>query len=422
MNFKKMIVFVLLYGKDAIGGVINIVTKTPTDKWHGKVGAEYGSYNFMQGIFNTSGPLVDNKLFLGVNGQCQKDDGWIENTYPGMDSDAHRSEEGRINGSFLYTPTEKFTARFTLSAESIEGSWINGYGMQGGTELSSFNRDDAEEVEFDTDDEVKQESFSQTLQVSYGFESMTLTSTTTHKNSELEGVYDAEFGAEPLWAGLTQFNYFDLDTYTQEMRLASNNETGMRWVGGLYFDYEDREQSPYGGQFPMFDYETYEYLGTYESNSESDTESTTYAAFGQVMIPLADRFELTLGARYQYIDKDFVQDMYYQPLGMSGPAMFSLDTSKDWDVFLPKLALSYRLNDIGETYFYDDSNRAFVKEDAYITLDARAGYQIGNWDFYVYGKNLTDEEYIVNFQSNAMMALVEFGAPLTIGAGLRYRF
>ena len=566
-----------LYGKDAIGGVINIVTKIPTDEWHGKIGAEYGSDNYMQGIFNTSGPLVADTLFLSLNGQFEKDDGWIENTYPGMDSDANRTEEQRLSGSLLYTPTEAFTARFTLAYDSTEGAWLNGYALAGGADIRDFNRDGAEKISMDTADLTEQDNLSQSLQLSYEFDSMTLASTTTHKNSDLDGVYDAEYGDNPMYAGLIQYNYAEIDAYTQEFRLSSNNETGIRWVSGLYFDYEDREQAPYGMQFPMYDYETYEYLGAYDMNSESDTESTTYAVFGQAMIPFMERFELTLGGRYQYINKDFVQNLYYLPVGMSGPAMFSIDTSEDWSVFLPKVALSYSLNDnwttyvsyshgympggfnyfsssgtaedntfepqqsknyeigikgrlnrlrvaaalfymdiedihvykaygtsyycdnaesahsmgaelelaysltdsieltggfgiieaeydtydagdgisldgetiqntpsytvaagvsyihprgfysrvdiraMGEVSFYDDYHKDFVDGDAYITLDVRIGYQINDWDFYLYGKNLTDEEYITNYMSNTSMALAEFGEPLTVGVGVRYR-
>jgi iron complex outermembrane receptor protein len=40
----------------------------------------------------------------------------------------------------------------------------------------------------------------------------------------------------------------------------------------------------------------------------------------------------------------------------------------------------------------------------------------------VYGKNLTDEEYITDFISSSALMMAGFGQPLTVGAGLRYRF
>jgi iron complex outermembrane receptor protein len=77
---------------------------------------------------------------------------------------------------------------------------------------------------------------------------------------------------------------------------------------------------------------------------------------------------------------------------------------------------------MGEISFYDDYHKDFVDGDAYITLDARVGYQFSDWDFYVYGRNLTDEEYITTYNSNTSTSLAEFGDPITVGVGVRYRF
>ena len=36
-----------IYGKDSIGGIINIVLKEPDNEWSGSVGAEYGSRKYI---------------------------------------------------------------------------------------------------------------------------------------------------------------------------------------------------------------------------------------------------------------------------------------------------------------------------------------------------------------------------------------
>jgi len=77
---------------------------------------------------------------------------------------------------------------------------------------------------------------------------------------------------------------------------------------------------------------------------------------------------------------------------------------------------------VGETSFYADAEKDFVKEDDYITFNAKIGYRTGEWDFYVYGKNLTDEAYIVSYTSNARLSRAEFGDPLTVGVGIRYHY
>jgi iron complex outermembrane receptor protein len=568
-----------LYGKDAIGGVVNFITKAPTNEWEGKIGMEYGSYDYIQGMFNANGPLIVDKLFLGINGEYRQDDGWIENTNPDLNSDGNASKDHRISSYLLVTPTERFSARLTITDNHHEEAWSDGYALPGGSSISDFSRDEAEKIDYDVPTDVTRETFSQSLHLDYDFDAMTLSSTSTHSDMDIEGDYDADYGNNILFAGLKQFNYSELDTYTQEFRLSSSNGNGIRWVGGLYFESEEREQGPYGMQFPNFDPSSYTYIGNFEMNAESVTDSATYAAFGQVVIPLAEHVELTLGGRYQHIEKEIDLDTYYLPMGMAGPPYFSLSGEKDWDAFLPKAALNYHLSDnwntfisysrgympggfnyfatsgtiednsfepqestnyeigikgsvdrlqvtaalfhmdiedihvykangtgiyhtenaerahsqgieldlawrltdtvdltaalglidaeydtydagdgisfdgqkiqntpaytlttgvsythpggfysrmdikaVGDVYFYDDANKAFVEEDSYNTIDAKVGYLTDTWDFYVYGKNLTDEEYIVGYMSSSLLTLADFGDPLTVGAGIRYRF
>ena len=60
---------------------------------------------------------------------------------------------------------------------------------------------------------------------------------------------------------------------------------------------------------------------------------------------------MTLGARYQHIDKEMDSDYYFSQLGISpGDPSYSLQVDESWDAFLPKAALSYRLNDSWTTY------------------------------------------------------------------------
>ncbi|HCP3365785.1 TPA: TonB-dependent receptor, partial [Escherichia coli] len=70
-----------LYGSDAMGGVVNIITKKNADKWHSSVNAglnlqesnKWG--NSSQFNFWSSGPLVDNSLSLQVRGSTQQRQG-----------------------------------------------------------------------------------------------------------------------------------------------------------------------------------------------------------------------------------------------------------------------------------------------------------------------------------------------------------
>lgn len=111
-----------LYGKDAIGAVINIVTKTPTNKWKGSIGVEYGNHNYMETSLNTSGAIIDDKLFAGINGSFEHDDGWIKNHYEGMKKDANEKNDRKTSGFLLYKPTDELSTKLTV-ADSYEKNY-----------------------------------------------------------------------------------------------------------------------------------------------------------------------------------------------------------------------------------------------------------------------------------------------------------
>ena len=55
-----------LYGRNAMGGVINIITKQPTNATNGFAEINFGNYNQQRYSAGLRTPLVKNKLFIGV--------------------------------------------------------------------------------------------------------------------------------------------------------------------------------------------------------------------------------------------------------------------------------------------------------------------------------------------------------------------
>ncbi len=69
-----------LYGGNALGGVINLVTSMPVKKFQGYVKAEYGSMNTYGGRFNISGNHTndsDKGVYYSLNGYYRQSDGYV---------------------------------------------------------------------------------------------------------------------------------------------------------------------------------------------------------------------------------------------------------------------------------------------------------------------------------------------------------
>ncbi len=93
-----------LYGNNAMGGVINIITKKPAKPFEGSVSGLIGSQKTFGGDFNLSGRMLDSSFFYRISGRY-------------LDSDG-----------YLSTPSDKRTA-FTVKrfAEELTGSASIGY-------------------------------------------------------------------------------------------------------------------------------------------------------------------------------------------------------------------------------------------------------------------------------------------------------
>lgn len=340
-----------IYGKDSMGGVINIITKEPSDTLEGNAAAEYGTDNYQEAAFNISSPLIENKLFFGLNGIYSHSDGYGTNHHPDQRKDANEEEKYLFNGNLKYKPSDNLSVKLNINNNKSDIYGIKGGLAPFGTDTSSYERDDFENVFYEDDVYLKTKSNSQALHVDYEFADMTFSSLTTHSNAEMDTNLDMDFSNTALWDDLSTFTKQETRNISQEFRL-SRNRHSLKWIAGLYYENEKMDIDKWGGQFPGF------MMGNpfgegvaVDNNAISENDSETFAAFGQVMIPFLTNFELTLGGRYQRIEKETDIDFYSLPFGTKGDPAFTLADDHTWDAFLPKLALSYRINNDLTSYF-----------------------------------------------------------------------
>jgi len=217
-----------LYGKDAI----NIVTRRPDNTLGVRAGVEYGTDAAWFGTFNLSSAVKADTLWWGINGQLSGDDGWIENTWPGMRRKAAPRRERRFNGFMLYEPSNEFSARLSLNTEASTAHALRAMNAPGGTPLSEFSRTGAERTQFDIDPKDISDTDSLALALNWTLPGVAVESVSTWRKYQLDGIYDADFAAAPDWLGLTQFTHTINKTLAQELRASSRNSETVHWVSG----------------------------------------------------------------------------------------------------------------------------------------------------------------------------------------------
>ncbi len=97
-----------LFGRNATGGVVNIITARPElDAFGGSVNVEYGNFDHVRVNGHVNIPIIENELGIRVAGIYLNRDGYSENIFSGENIDGRNSYA--IRGSIRWTPTERTT-------------------------------------------------------------------------------------------------------------------------------------------------------------------------------------------------------------------------------------------------------------------------------------------------------------------------
>lgn len=95
-----------LFGRNTIGGAINVTTKKPNDEFSGEVEAIYGQFDRTDILATVNVPLTDN-LYSRFSGSFRRQDGYAEQILTG--EDLGDNDEWTFRGAVRWEPTETIT-------------------------------------------------------------------------------------------------------------------------------------------------------------------------------------------------------------------------------------------------------------------------------------------------------------------------
>ena len=121
-----------LYGSDAIGGVVNIITKAPSQDWHGTVNAEYrgiegGEEGAQQRLNASVSGALGERVTQSLSGEIYDRDAWYRDTdtdVPGL--------EAKESASLVSTTRIKLDERQSLDVDLSYNSDDRPYGIYSG--------------------------------------------------------------------------------------------------------------------------------------------------------------------------------------------------------------------------------------------------------------------------------------------------
>ena len=334
-----------LFGRNTVGGVINIQRSRPTDESGLKLGTRFnsvGGEEFL--IVANTGQIADSlsTKFWAFNKQ---DETFAVNRLTGSPED--QTDNTSFGAAFLYEPNDNFEALISIDSfdDDSQGSPIFNFNapsdlfcflpnMIFGFNPANINAgcgSESGDIALESGLEVftrgepfisTSEGTSATAEINYKInDNLTLTSITGFRETD-EQLLNEGLGAPniqiPVAPGVTvDFPLLftnrvqDSEQFSQELRLAGEIGDNLTFVAGLY--YLDAEYSLTGGTFPDGSFGTAQAFGMVSGNDTYDQTTEAFAVFVDGTYQVNDRFSISGGLRYSDETKDAIRTFILDP-------------------------------------------------------------------------------------------------------------
>jgi iron complex outermembrane receptor protein len=340
-----------LYGRNAVGGSINVISKRPTNDFSGEVGVEIGNYDKRRVFGVLSGPISD-RLRARVAFAMEDRDGYVKDVNDPGNNKLLNSNYSNLRATLEYDLADDVLvslvgyyykndgANFVNRPRSFPAANLGGFGLfdgvPAGYRVATF--DDVRKVQQDTRGDGFDETKGVTGTIEWKMGGVTLRSITGYFDLNTGVTYD-EDGTD--LASLKSYAFFEskYKTTSQEFQLSSDNSSALKWLLGAYYYHE--KSSYEGGVFVDGGPNPFEV----DLTTPGVVRAESYAAFGQLDWEVANGLTLTGGLRYT-LDKMAVD----RSVGFSvvnSPAFdFSFSHVMDndkWSKVTWKLGANYKL-------------------------------------------------------------------------------
>ena len=372
-----------LFGKNASAGVVSVVTEKPQFETQGYVEAGLGNYSQRYAKGYITGAMGENTaVSLGIG--YQQRDGYFTNL-GGAESDLNNLNRYNMRGQLLWEPTDELSVRLigdfsTLNENccgtgvAIEGPLAAGAPTAGQLIASLGGRQPTADNQFsyetftDSETENKIDDGGVSAQLDYDLGFATLTSITALRQTDSVYTNDSDYNSLAILPNVNQEN--NLDTFTQELRIASNGGNQIEWMlGGYYFDETIEQDSGFN-----YGADTRPYLEALASGGLASTEAIlgiapgtffaegqgvnetfkqdneAFSIFGTLDFNVSDRLTLTAGANYtedkKSVSGSSVNTDVFGNIDLEGAAGLSILTVGALAANFPALAASCGLGEL----------------------------------------------------------------------------
>lgn len=371
-----------LYGKNTIGGAVNVVAKKPDyDTLKGEAAFTYGDYNETTAKGYVSAPLVPGSVALSLAGIYDNRDGIVTDPLTGKKYNDRNNAVGRgilrakasdaveVVLSADYTKQRNdltlgyataplvgfdYNATFTAATPFVIGT-AEPYGPYAYKASTSFGPGKGQKLDH--------WGVSGTINVDLN-DSLQLSSITAYRRLLSKNYVDIDATQAQVGDVFVDVRQHQLSQEVQ-LKLTADKLKGV--LGAYYLnEHINSHQEAYANSYLRYLTTPLGFLRTIDD--EQDTKS--YAAFGQLTYALTDQLSLTAGLRYTHETKEYFRtttattSLGTTPLLVSTftfptslPAPNNTVKSVSFDAWTPMASLSYKPTE--NTLFYVSASRGF---------------------------------------------------------------
>lgn len=234
-----------LFGKNASAGIISIVTRKPQFEFGGSGELSYGNFNAIVAKADITGPISDTIAF-SVAGNINKRDGYVRDVV--LNRDANERDRWGVRAQLLFEPSNDLSFRLIGDYDKIDeeccavvniidGPTGNAVRALGGQIISNQRFARTSATNFPSTNEI--ENYGVSLQADYSTGPINVTAIGAYRAVRADTNQDSDFTSADL-IGIND-GRAGIDTYTAELRVASDFDGPVNFLVGGYYFKEDIE-------------------------------------------------------------------------------------------------------------------------------------------------------------------------------------
>jgi iron complex outermembrane receptor protein len=361
-----------LYGRNVVGGAINVLSRRPdVDRFDASAEATVGNFERLDGAAFVNSPFADGKAAVRASGSWRTHDGYVRNTFTGNRVEDQDTSSARLQ--IFAEPRPGLRLLLGLDGTRDRGAGPAQHVLdldEGADEAIFWTVDrDRKHTAGAIDGFQNRDTWGVRAQADLDLAFGTLTYLGSYRDLDYHVRYDFDGGnAATNLIDISGGNDEQSNFHSHEVRLASLPDSRVSWVIGLY---------NFGNDTDRLDELDLDIAG--DAGAEIYTQAATldsYAVFGDVMLPLTDRFSITGGVRYSTDDKDYRVSNTAGSAVFRASELFDVTVSERYDAVTYRAGVQFQPQ--ADHLFYTMISRGFksggFQDTPASAADARDGF------------------------------------------------